>query len=217
MKHRIPVYLSTCLLLALTPGPDNCFVLAQSVACGASAGIWITLGLMTGLCVHITLAVLGTATFLTRFPRFADILRTCGALYLLHMAFGLFFSEAPLPAEAEHGTLLTFYIRGIILNLSNPKIILFFIAFLPRFLPEPCDRKRRELFRLGLLFILTAFTVMASIALLGAAATAFLRNNPDALRWISRGAAVAIAAIAVHMLLPLLNAGVRHLFPKANV
>lgn len=217
MKHRLFLYLGTCFLLALAPGPDNCFVLAQSVACGAAAGIWITLGLMTGLCVHISLAVFGTAAFLARFPRFADRILIFGACYLLYMACGLFFSEAPAEVQPQAGTLLSFYLRGIILNLSNPKIILFFVAFLPRFLPDPCPHRTFELLRLGALFILAAFTVMAAVALLGGTATGFLRDNPGTMRWISRGAAVAIAAIAVHMLLPALRSVRRRLFPKKTI
>lgn len=212
MKHRLLLYISTCLLLALAPGPDNCFVLAQSVAYGTSAGIWITLGLMTGLCVHITLAIFGTSTFLTRFPQFSNWLLTLGACYLLYMAFGLFFSEATLAVETEAGTALTFYTRGIILNLSNPKIILFFVAFLPKFLPTPCPHKTLELLRLGGLFILSAFSVMGGIACLGGIATTFLRDNPSAMQWISRGAAIAIAGIAIHILYPIL----RGFFPGAN-
>ncbi|MBO7181409.1 MAG: LysE family transporter, partial [Kiritimatiellae bacterium] len=61
---KLWLYLSACLLVALAPGPDNCFVLAQSAAFGAPAGLAVTLGLMSGLCVHITLAVLGAATLL---------------------------------------------------------------------------------------------------------------------------------------------------------
>lgn len=214
MKHRLLLYFSTCLLLALAPGPDNCFVLAQSVAYGAFAGLWITLGLMTGLCVHITLAIFGTSAFLNRFPQFADRLLALGACYLLYMACGLFFSDAALTLNPEAGNALSFYTRGIILNLSNPKIILFFVAFLPKFLPSPCTNRTLELLRLGGLFILAAFSVMGAIAALGGSATAFLRDNPSALRWISRIAAIAIAAIALHMLLPLLRRIHRRCFPE---
>ena len=129
--QALMLYLGACLLVALAPGPDNCFVLAQSAGLGVAAGLWVTAGLVTGLCVHISLAVLGVAALLNRCPRLADGVAMLGALYLFYVAWGMWgaaFGTAP----TEHRSMLGFYLRGIVLNLSNPKVILFFVAFLPR-------------------------------------------------------------------------------------
>ena len=87
--RRLLAFFGVCLLVALAPGPDNCFVLAQSAAFGAWAGLWVTAGLMCGLCVHITLAALGVAAALERWPRAADVISIVGACYLFYMAWGM--------------------------------------------------------------------------------------------------------------------------------
>jgi threonine/homoserine/homoserine lactone efflux protein len=200
------VYICSCLLVALAPGPDNCFVLAQSAAFGAPAGLAVTAGLMSGLCVHIALAVLGASTLLTRFPRAAEVISLLGALYLFWVAWGMWGSGFEAQS-AEARTLLGFYLKGILLNLSNPKVILFFIAFLPRFLPEQCTHRAAWLCLLGGLFILCAATVMGTIAGVGGGLAALLQEVPQAAQWLSRGAAVAVAGIAGWVLFPLVRQG----------
>lgn len=199
---RLFAYLLASLLLALAPGPDNCFVLTQSAAYGFPAGLAVTLGLISGLCVHITLAVLGVAEVLNRFPRAGTLISALGAGYLFYVAWQMWGSGLA-SAQAEAGTLASFYLKGILLNLSNPKVILFFIAFLPRFLPEGCRNRRSGLFLLGALFALCAFTVMGAFALAGGALARFLERFPEAAPWVNRTTAVAVAMIASWILLKL--------------
>ncbi len=205
MKTRLPLFIGSSLLLALAPGPDNCFVLAQSAAMGTAAGLCVTAGLITGLCVHITLAILGVAALLERFPRVADMISALGACYLLFVAYGMVAHAGMLNAQAETNALSACYTRGILLNLSNPKVILFFVAFLPKFLPNPCPHKRLSLTLLGGVFACCAVGVMGAFAVLGGTLSAFLRENPSAAIWTGRGAALAVAAIACWILLPLLR------------
>lgn len=199
---KLWVYIGSCLLVALAPGPDNCFVLAQSAAFGAPAGWAVTAGLMSGLCVHIALAILGVSTLITRFPRIAEWISILGALYLFWVAWGMWGSGFETQS-AEARTLCGFYLKGIVLNLSNPKVILFFIAFLPRFLPEKCIHRAAWLCFLGGLFILCAAIVMGTIAGLGGALSLLLQETPQAALWLSRGAAAAVAGIAGWVLVPL--------------
>lgn len=199
---RLFAYLLASLLLALAPGPDNCFVLTQSAVYGFPAGLAVTLGLISGLCVHITLAVLGVAEVLNRFPRAGTLISALGAGYLFYVAWQMWGSGLA-SAQAEAGTLASFYLKGILLNLSNPKVILFFIAFLPRFLPEGCRNRRAGLFLLGALFALCAFMVMGAFALAGGALAQFLERFPEAAPWVNRITAVAVAMIASWILLKL--------------
>ena len=204
LKMKIWFYLFSCLLLVFAPGPDNCFVLAQSAAFGAAAGFAVTAGLISGLCVHIALAVAGAAALLKRFPRVADLIHLLGACYLLWVAWGMW-GGAFEQISAEHHTLQGFYVKGVILNLSNPKVILFFLAFLPRFLPEPCANRSLYLCFLGMLFAVCAFIGMATIALLGGVLSRVLCETPHAASLVSRGAALAVAAIAGWIFLSLLR------------
>ncbi len=202
---RLLVYIGTCLLIALAPGPDICFVLAQSAGLGFWAGLCVTAGLISGLLVHITLAVLGIATLLNRFPRVADGVSALGACYLFWVAWGMW--GADLQAQtAQTLSALDFYLRGILLNLSNPKVILFFIAFIPKFIPaEVTVASHRTAWLLGLggLFALCAAMVMSAAAFLGGSLEQLLRDTPMAAQLLSRGAALAVAAIGLWILVPL--------------
>lgn len=201
MTRRLFAFAGVSLLLALAPGPDNCFVLAQAAAFGAWAGLWVTAGLVGGLCVHISLAALGLAAVLERWPRAADLIATLGAFYLLWMAWGMWGSAIGAGARAEALTPAGFWLRGVILNLSNPKVILFFMAFLPRFLPEGCRRRALGLLGLGALFAVCAAAVMAAFALAGGSLAALLSQSPALAVGVSRAAALAVAAIGLWILL----------------
>lgn len=194
---RVWFYLGSCLLVVFAPGPDNCFVLAQSAAYGASAGLAVTAGLVSGLCVHITLAMLGVAAILQRWPRISDLISAFGACYLLWMAWGMWGGGLETQAALAQTSLWNFYLKGVILNLSNPKVILFFLAFIPRFLPDPCPHRAVSLCCLGGLFAVCAAFGMSVIALLGGTLSHYLQATSSAAEWLSRGAAVAVGAIGL--------------------
>lgn len=196
------LYLGSCFLVVLAPGPDNCFVLAQSAAFGASAGLAVTLGLISGLCVHITLSILGAATLLERFPRLASFISALGAIYLFWVSWQMW-GGTMATQSAETRSFFGFYTKGIILNLSNPKVILFFLAFLPRFLPENCSHPSAHLCLLGGLFTLCVLIGMGAISLAGGALNHFLNTSPHIATYISNGAALAVTAIAIWILAPL--------------
>lgn len=200
---RLFTYLLASFLLAIAPGPDNCFVLAQSAGAGILAGIWVTLGLITGLTVHITLAILGVATLLHRYPKCAKLISIFGACYLLYIAITMALNSQPLSlAASESLDAMKYYQRGIILNLSNPKVILFFLAFLPQFVPQNTPHKNLWLLLLGLLFALTAFSVMSLYALLGGTLATLLQTSPLLSRALNLSAAGAIFLLALAILYP---------------
>ena len=138
------------LLLGIAPGPDNIFVLTQSALFGAGAGVVTTLGLVTGLCVHTTAVALGVAAIFQTSALAFTLLKTAGAGYLLWLAWLSFRSGASTaqiaqgdasdggPAGAAFPGYMTLYRRGIVMNVTNPKVSLFFLAFLPQF----CDPTR---------------------------------------------------------------------------
>ncbi len=216
MNKGIPqllLYIGACLLIALAPGPDICFVLAQSAGLGAMAGLCVTAGLLSGLCVHILLALFGLATVLNRAPRVMTLLSLFGAGYLVYMAWEMWGATLALQS-AEQRSYLDFYLRGVILNLSNPKVILFFVAFLPRFLPTQLindSPHKRALWLMGLggIFILCAGSVMSLAALLGGTLSHVLAASPHATQWLHRGAAIAILLIAGWILAPLVHQAFR--------
>lgn len=204
-RSRFLAFVCASLFLAVAPGPDNCFVLAQSAGMGAMAGIWVTLGLISGLSVHITLALLGTATLLQRFPKAVSAISVGGAFYLLTIAWQMFWGSTVTLGEHEVLTPLNYYCRGIILNLSNPKVILFFIAFIPQFISPGNPRKKLWLMLLGLTFAVCAFIVMCGYSLLGGTLAHLLQYSPLFARALNIAAAVAVLLVAVWILLPLVR------------
>ena len=128
-------FLLASLFLAITPGPDNLYVLMQSVVYGYKTGVFITLGLCTGLIMHTAAVALGLTLLLQSSPYILPLLKLFGASYLVYLSWRSYRAAAIEISLQNHEALTTFqsYQRGIILNVSNPKVGLFFLAFLPQF------------------------------------------------------------------------------------
>ncbi|MEW7981828.1 MAG: LysE family translocator [Candidatus Sedimenticola endophacoides] len=195
------LFLTSTLLLSLAPGPDNLFVLAQSMTHGARAGVLITLGLCTGLLVHTSAVALGVAALLQRPPLAFTLLKSAGAAYLLYLAWLAFRAggHAAAPGgEALSGARL--YRRGILMNLGNPKVSLFFIAFLPQFADPANGPLAPQLLLLGALFIVAALVVFGAISLLAGGIGRRLRQSPGIERLLSRLTGVLFVLLALKLL-----------------
>ena len=198
------------LVVALAPGPDNLFVLAQSATHGAKAGFCVICGLCTGIVIQVCLLILGVSALIAASPVAFFVLQCCGAAYLVYLAYKSFQVRAgvvKLDADnadednaAGEGAGLSFrklYPRGIIMNLTNPKAVLFALSFIP----PAVDLKRDmaptlQMAVLGVEFIVATFIVFGSIALLAGAVKKFLLNSPKAnrnLNWFSGCVFVALA------------------------
>ncbi len=203
----LAVFFVASLLLALTPGPDNIFVLTQSLVYGARAGFLITLGLCTGLLVHSSLVAVGVTAILLQFPTIFTSIRVAGALYLLFIAWQLLNTHPTAASNSANPAprLGQLYRRGILMNLSNPKVSLFFLAFLPQFIDPNRGKLAAQALLLGGWFIVAALLVFGSFALLAGALTTWLRSD-NARRALNRIAALVLVGLATHLLLhPLLH------------
>ena len=128
-------FFTTSLILALSPGPDNLFVMAQSARTGRIAGLFVTLGLATGLIGHTVAVAFGLAAIIRASTLAFTALKFSGAAYLLYLAWQAFRAGAATVKQEDvqafsRGNL---YRRGIVMNITNPKVSLFFLAFLPQF------------------------------------------------------------------------------------
>ena len=131
-------FFTVSLVLAVAPGPDNLFVLAQSSLYGTRAGLLVVAGLCTGLCCQTLLAVCGISALITAQPALMWAIRLVGAAYLLYLAWGAFQStRCTSIAEAKAVKLpaLKLWLRGWFMNMTNPKVLIFFLAFFPQFIP----------------------------------------------------------------------------------
>ena len=164
-------FFAASLLLGIAPGPDNIFVLTQSAVYGVRAGLATTLGLVTGLCVHTTAVALGVAAIFQTSPLAFTILKCVGAAYLLYLAWLSFRAGALLAQTPDGGAAFpgyaALYRRGIVMNVTNPKVTLFFLAFLPQFCNPALGGVVAQVLTLGALFMLATVLVFFSVAVLG--------------------------------------------------
>ena len=135
--ETLTVFIAAAVALGFAPGPDNIFVLTQSALYGRKAGIVVTLGLCTGLLVHTAAVAFGVAVLFQTSELAFTALKLIGAAYLLYLAWGAFRAgKSNLETgetEAKGVRLTHLYLRGIIMNITNPKVAIFFLAFLPQF------------------------------------------------------------------------------------
>lgn len=193
-------FTATAILLALAPGPDNLFVLTQSAVYGRAAGWWVTLGLCTGLIVHTLAVTLGVATLLQIEGAFF-ILKIIGATYLLYVAWQTFRAGAVAVNQARTAVLGPgiLYRRGVIMNVTNPKVAIFFLAFLPQFILPELGAVTLQTLRFGGLFMLCTLIVFGSIAVVAGSLGPWLQQRPRIWSKMNYLVAFVLAGLAVRL------------------
>ena len=199
------------IVVALAPGPDNLFVLAQSATYGAKAGICIICGLCTGILVQTSLLVLGVSALIAASSKAFFVIQCLGAAYLLYLAYKSFQVRAGMvkldaggeSAQSKDLSLKRLYLRGIIMNLTNPKAILFALSFIPPAVKMDSPLSPTlQMVILGAEFVVATFIVFGSIAFLAGAVKKFMLNSPKAnrnLNWFS-GCVFVLLAVALFAL-----------------
>jgi threonine/homoserine/homoserine lactone efflux protein len=184
----LPVILAfafAALVLAITPGPDMALFLSRAINHGRRHGIAAMLGAMTGLMVHSTLAAFGISLLIAAAPLAFWVLKLAGALYLIWLAIGAIRSGSTLKLTAAlraEPRLRDSYLAGVGINLLNPKIILFFVTFLPQFVDRQDPAATGKLFFLGMEFIAIGIPVMVCAI----AAADWLARLLTRSRWVGR-------------------------------
>lgn len=193
----------TAVLLAMVPGPDNIFVLTQSVISGRRAGLMATLGFSTGLIVHTLGVALGVAALIQQSELAFLVLKLAGAAYLLYLAWRFLHTAAMKTesAEAAPSGDWMLYRRGIVMNVTNPKVSLFFLAFLPQFIDSDAGPVVLQLISFGLIFILATLLIFGGVALLADRLRPWLNSRPRAQRLMHQVAALIFVGLAMKLLL----------------
>ncbi|GAB2190135.1 LysE family translocator [Sessilibacter sp. MAH1] len=212
----LSLFIFTSTMLALAPGPDNLFVFSHALSHGLKAGLLITLGLCTGLIVHTSLVVLGLGELVGENKLVWQIIAILGACYLLYLAYLSWpkSRSTSVMSDLEKGidvnpsesmmSDFAFYRRGIILNISNPKVVIFFIAFLPQFVQAESDLSTTlQLALLGILFIAVTLVVFGGIAVGAGALRRFAVKSSGFDFWLQRISAVIFLAIALRLFFSL--------------
>jgi len=199
--ETILLFVTASTLLALAPGPDNIFVLTQSMTKGAKPGVFVTLGLCSGLVFHTAAVALGVAAvFQTSIVAF-NILKFIGAGYLLYLAYMSFTtnSQSKIKADKENLSLARLYKRGIIMNITNPKVSIFFLAFLPQFTNPTTGSVTLQIFALGAIFMLCALVVFSSIALVAGKLGNWFNRSKNAENILNKIAGTVFAGLALKL------------------
>jgi threonine/homoserine/homoserine lactone efflux protein len=193
-------FFGASVVLALAPGPDNIFVLTQSALQGRRAGLLVTLGLCTGLLVHTTAVTLGVAAILQASTAAFTALKLAGAAYLLYLAGQAFRAgAAAVPAGGRPLSAGRLYRRGIIMNVTNPKVSIFFLALLPQFADPGRGRVPLQLIALGGIFLVATLAIFGGVALAAGSLGERLSGSPRAQRAMQRVAGLVFLGLAVRL------------------
>jgi threonine/homoserine/homoserine lactone efflux protein len=199
--ETLAAFFTASVLLALAPGPDNIFVLTQSALHGKLSGLLVTLGLCTGLIVHTSAVAFGVAVIFQASALAFTALKLFGAGYLLYLAWGAFRASAR-EIKTVTGTgrsLGRLYRRGIIMNVTNPKVSIFFLAFLPQFADPARGPLTLQMIILGGVFILSTILVFGTIALLAGTIGSRLASSDKAQIIMNRVAGTVFAGLALKL------------------
>jgi len=198
------LFLVAAMMLTLAPGPDNIYVLTRGVAQGKKAGFVAALGFSSGLFFHTLLAVLGFAAIIKAYPAAYHALQYAGAAYLVYLGIRTLRSAASMSLEATMTpvSLSRIYWQSVIANILNPKVTLFFIAFLPQFVNVQAGHVAWQMLLLAVVFILQALTIFSAIAFFSGIVGAYFKRQARAALYLNRLAGCAFVGLGIRIALP---------------
>lgn len=188
-------------VLAFTPGPDNLFVIVTSLGQGFSTAIKFILGLCTGIILHTTLIVMGISTFVSQSKYGLIILKYFAVTYLLYLAYKTFIHRKDHIHLKNENKVDNYFIRGFIMNISNPKVLMFFLAFFPQFAQMTEVGFQYRLLLLGFLFILVTLAVFSTIAWVSVKGAEKFFENPQFIFYINWLAITVFISVSLLFLL----------------
>lgn len=200
-NETVITFLTASVILALAPGPDNIFVLTQSALRGRSAGVAVVFGLCTGLIVHSTAVAFGVAVIFQTSAFAFSLLKYMGAGYLVYLAWQAFRTSSEKIQNKPQGAAnhWKLYCRGIIMNITNPKVSIFFLAFLPQFAEPSRGLLWIQIIMLGGLFILATILVFGAIALLAGTLGHWLNRSDRAQMVLNKFACMVFLGLALKL------------------
>ncbi len=197
-------FLIASFILAFSPGPDNIFVLTQSIVNGKKHGLATVFGLITGCLVHTTLVAFGASAVIKENDKLFFIIKLFGALYLLFLTYKVFKSDSSITLSKENitkKTILQLFKQGFIMNVLNPKVSIFFLAFFPGFLFSETLSNVIQFYILGILFMLVSLLVFSAIAILSGSISESIQKNKNISIFLKWTQIVVFIAIVVFILI----------------
>ena len=194
-------FLIASIALTISPGPDILYVLTQSISNGKKYGIATAAGLVSGILVHTTLIALGISAVLKQSELIFTFIKILGACYLLWIAFQVYKAPASITFSNENRprkSIGSLFKQGFIMNVLNPKVTLFFLAFFPGFIDESLGNVTQQIYLLGFLFMLQAFLIFSLVSIIADKLTVFIRTNQKFalfLKWMQIVVFIGIAVL----------------------
>jgi len=172
-------FIGASMLLTIMPGPDIIYVLVQSMTNGKKYGIATSLGLVSGIIIHTTLVAFGVSALIKQSENIFFAIKLFGAIYLLYLAYLTFKSdeELVLNEKADRKSLVKLFKQGFIMNVLNPKVSIFFLAFFPGFLYSSSQSNVVQFYVLGGLFMLQALIIFSLVSLLSGNFASYLKTH----------------------------------------
>jgi len=189
------------LVLIVTPGQDMVLVMSRSIAQGAAAGVVTAAGVSVGLVGHTVLATLGLGAILRTSEWLFLALKLVGAAYLIYLGVALLRTKATklVVQVSAKRSLMRLFVDGALSNISNPKIAVFYFAFLPQFVRPTAEHPTLSVFVLGLLFAALTFLVKGPVGYFAGLLSGWLRSRPSFLAWLYRSSGAVLVALGVKL------------------
>ncbi len=196
-----PLFIIASLVLIATPGQDMILVMSRSVAQGPAAGVATAAGVSVGLVGHTVLATLGLGAILRTSEWLFIALKLVGAAYLIYLGVGLLRTRGAtlLTQAVPRRSLRRLFFDGAISNISNPKIAVFYFAFLPQFVTPGAARPTLTVFVLGLVFAALTFLVKGPVGLIAGRLSRWLRARPAALTGLYRSSGAVLLLLGIKL------------------
>ncbi|MCP4158782.1 MAG: LysE family translocator [Deltaproteobacteria bacterium] len=189
LTHWI-TFLTAALLLNLSPGPDMAFILGQTAKRGVRYGFLAMFGIWTGALIHVSFAALGLSAVLVSSATAFSAVKWIGACYLIWIGLQALRSEGinlSIDSESSSKSQMKIFKQGMLVSVLNPKVAIFFLAFLPQFVVTGQGPVSAQLFLHGMLIIVVAAFVEPPLIIIGGKLTGYLSNNVAVSRWMDRG------------------------------
>ncbi|MGB9939450.1 LysE family translocator [Methanosarcina sp.] len=202
-QSQLIYFIAASAALTLLPGPDILFVLTQSISQGRKAGVATASGLCTGVLVHTTAAALGISALVYKSALAFEIVKYAGAAYLLYLAWHALKESEELISSTpiRENDAFALYRRGIFMNVLNPKVALFFLAFLPQFVNIDSGNVPVQMIFLGIIFMAQAWLIFSAISVFAGTVGEKIIRKPGIGKYINRGKAGIFAFIGIKLAL----------------
>jgi threonine/homoserine/homoserine lactone efflux protein len=200
--HNFGLFLAAGILLNLTPGPDTAYILGRSIAQGRDAGVASALGIGVGSILHTCAAALGLSAILATSAFAFVAVKLLGGAYLVFLGIKMLLDRGQylsLPSDFRRRTTLAAFRQGILTNILNPKVALFFLAFLPQFIDPLSPIKVRAFVALGLTFVTTGTIWCLALAWFASAWSERLRQSQALQQWLNRTAGALFVILGLRV------------------